>query len=135
MWTTASVDAVWTLLADPAQWATWAPHLGAVERTPDRHGTLVPGEELLVRGPASIGVRATVTRVDQGRRWDWRVRLPRPWALLGVHEVRDDGARRHVRVSMRIHGPLAVIADRTALLAYAPAADLAVRRLARIAGS
>lgn len=133
MRTAAPADALWTLLADPALWVTWAPHLRAVERGPDRHGPVMPGEHLVVHGPSALRVDATVTRVDPGRRWDWEVRLPGPWTLLGVHAVLEEAPGRRVRVSMRVRGPLAPVADRTALAAYAPLADLALRRLATLA--
>lgn len=50
-----------------------------------------------------------------------------------MHAVLEEAPGRRVRVSMRVRGPLAPVADRTALAAYAPLADLALRRLATLA--
>lgn len=139
MWTAAPRERLWERLADPAHWACWAPHIVAVERPRGCRGPVVAGEPLVVHGPLGVRLHATVTRVDPGSRWDWRATPPGPWSLVGVHEILDvprpDRPGHRVRVSQRIDGPLAALADRTALLAYAPLAELAVRRLASQARS
>jgi hypothetical protein len=71
------------------------------------------------------GVRAAfaVDAVDHDRRtWAWRVRLG-PIVLRLHHEVRADGGGSATRLTM--DGPKVV------LLAYAPLARLALRRLVR----
>lgn len=136
VWTSAPPESLWDALADPVRWPDWSPHILAVARPGGHRGHVVAGEKLIVRGPVSTRVTATVTRVDPGRRWDWRVGPAGRWSLIGVHEVLPapacDPSGCRVRVSMRVVGPLAAVLDRTALLVYAPLADLAVRRLAAL---
>lgn len=137
MWTTAPPELLWTALADPARWPSWAPQVAFVTRPGERQGPVIAGELLVVHGALGTRLPATVTRVEPGRRWDWRAGPIGPWSLQGIHEVLavpGPGRPGHqVRVSMRVQGPVAALADRTALLVYAPLADLAVRRLAAVA--
>jgi uncharacterized protein YndB with AHSA1/START domain len=123
--------AVWALLADPARWPAWSPH---IRRADGRRGSVQEGDELVVRSYGPLAVRTRITRVDPGRRWDFRVlTVPRPWVLEAAHAVvaRDGGAR--VVVATRVRGPGAPLLALTALNAYRPLAALAVRRLARLA--
>lgn len=95
------------------------------------------GQRLVIDGPGPVAVRAEVTRLDPGRRWDFLMPLPGfLWALSSAHEVVPDadgwsGCR--VLVHLRVSGPAARLLERTALAAYVPLAHLSVRRLARLA--
>lgn len=125
---------LWRLLADPRHWAAWAPHIAAVttlDPGPDA-GPVRVGQRLRVRSVAGPRVDAVVTLVDPGRRWDFRVALPGPWRLTSRHDVRTHADGSEALVALWIEGP-AGTAGLPALLAYRPLAQVAVRRLARLA--
>lgn len=128
----AAPAALWTLLADTRMWASWAPHItGVVTAEP---GVVRAGQHLRVAGPMGVAVPATVTLVDAGRRWDFRVDLPGPWSVMSRHEVRRCTVGSEALVTMWVRGP-GGRAAMPALMAYRPIAEVAVRRLARMAGS
>ncbi len=109
----------WERYALPARWPEWAPHITGVEVTADR---LAAGTAGRVRGPLGVSVPFRVEDVDEaGRRWAWRVDVG-PVRLRLVHWVQPapDGGST---TGLRIAGPAPVV------LAYAPLAQWAVRRL------
>ena len=78
----------------------------------------------VVHGPLGVRVPFEVLSVDEGRRrWSWRVRAALVTLEL-VHEVleRPDGG---ADTTLEVTGPAPVV------LAYAPLAQLALRRLVR----
>lgn len=112
---------VWERYAVPARWPTWAPHLTGVEVAAPR---LAPGVRGRVRGPGGFAVPFEVEDVDEaGRRWSWRVRAG-PVSLQLLHWVlpAPDGG---TTTGLRTTGPAPVV------LAYAPLAGWALRRLVR----
>jgi hypothetical protein len=135
-WSSAPVEAAWALLATPAWWPAWAPHIRRVSDM-DRRGAapadLVPGQHLLVHGPPAVAVRAEITAVEPLRRWDFVVRLPGPWRARSTHLVEPEDGGCRVTVHMALDGPAGAALTRTALAAYLPLAAIAVRRLARLA--
>lgn len=111
----ASAGVMWSAYAHTARWSSWAPHIRRV----DPEGPLVPGLRGVVHGPARLRARFEVTSVDpQAMRWAWRVRAG-PAELTIDHEVAD------CRTAVVIDGPAPFV------IAYAPVARLALRRLVR----
>ena len=112
---------VWERYAVPARWSTWAPHITGVEVDVLR---LTAGASGRVRGPGGLVLPFEVEDVDEdARRWSWRVHAG-PITLHLVHWVvpaPDGGATTGLRTS----GPAPVV------LAYAPLAGWALRRLVR----
>ncbi|AIS01744.1 SRPBCC family protein [Streptomyces glaucescens] len=116
----AGPDTVWQRYACVDEWASWSPQVKAVQAAGRR---LRAGLRGTVASAAGIRAAFVVEAVDHHRRtWTWRVRWG-PVRLRLHHEV-----RAHVRGStttLTMHGPS------PALLAYAPFARLALRRLVR----
>ena len=111
----ASAQAMWFAYAHSSRWPRWAPQVRRV----DPEGPLVAGMRGMVHGPAWSKARFEVTFVDPAAgRWTWRVQAG-PVRLTIDHEVAD--------------GLTAVVIDGPApfVLAYAPMARLALRRLVR----
>ena len=133
----APADRTWRLLATPSQWPRWAPHISAVEDLDggDADREVRRGQHLRITSVGPVRVQATVTRVDPGLRWDFRV-LIAGVALDNTHEVQPTPEGVRVVVTMRTEvprlPPAVAVSDR-ALRAYRPLAALAVGRLARLA--
>lgn len=113
----------WRLLAEPARWKRWAPHirgawgLGEVEVQPGRRGVVL----LAPRIPVPVRIIAK----QPGRWWEWQVG---PLQMRhAVHRERD-GCR--IEVTLRGPGP----AELAAHAAYGPIIWLTVNNLARVAG-
>src|SRR3954452_5969792 len=82
----APTDAVWALLARPARWREWAPHLGGA------WGLGAPEVRMGALGAArllgALPVPARIVAKQPGRSWTWRVGMrershradPRPHA-------------------------------------------------------
>ncbi|MFF3636847.1 SRPBCC family protein [Streptomyces sp. NPDC002250] len=116
----ARPETVWRRYACVDRWASWSPQIRAVH-TPERR--LAAGMRGTVESVVGLRVAFLVESVDQDHRtWTWRVRLG-PTRLRLRHDVRGQG---HGSItSLTMHGPWPV------LLAYAPFARAALRRLAR----
>jgi Polyketide cyclase / dehydrase and lipid transport len=114
-------DAVWERYASPSRWSSWSPQIGWVECQPDR---LQPGLTGTVHGLFGVRAHFEVLSVDEVRRtWSWRARTG-PVALLLHHAVLD-GPGGGSQATLEVDGPA------LAVLAYAPLADVALRRLVR----
>jgi hypothetical protein len=114
-------DRVWERYAVPDLWSTWSPQISRVDATTSR---IAPGTTGIVHGPLGVQVPFEVLDVDEAeRRWTWRVRTALVTLAL-VHSViaRPDGGSD---TGLEISGPAPVV------LAYAPVAQLALRRLVR----
>jgi len=120
--TRASADAVWPLLAEPACWSRWAPHLRGAWGLGEPE--VRPGALGAVRLLGLVPVPARVTAKVPGRSWDWRVGLvtfrhrvtPEPGgALVGVDIAAPAALEPPLRVS------------------YGPVVAALVRNLARVA--
>lgn len=112
----APPDVVWERYADLERWHQWSPQVSRVEASASR---LVAGLTGTVIGP--LGVQVPFVVVEVGiRSWSWEVR-PLGMRLLLDHRVlpRLDGSA----TELRMRGPA------PALLAYAPLAKLALRKL------
>jgi hypothetical protein len=121
---TAPADAAWPLLARPARWPEWAPHLrgawglGAPEV---RDGAL--GAARLF---GALPVPARIVGKRPGRSWTWRVG---PVEMVHRVEPRPDGCE--VAIDVIALGPL----ERAFALAYGPVIAATLRRLAEQAQS
>lgn len=108
--------AMWARYRDPQRWPEWAPHLRAVRA----EGALRPGLSGEVVGIFGVRARFVVLDVDErAMRWSWRTQLG-PTVLEVDHRV-DEGL-----ADLELRGSPPVV------LAYAPVARLALRRLVRV---
>ncbi len=114
----ATPDTVWRLMARPAEWSSWAPHIRGAWGLGD------PEVEVGRRGAARllgvVPVPARIDAVDPGRSWTWTVgpvRLEHFVDAVGEHSV--------VSMTVDAPAPLAV--------SYAPVVALFTHRLARVA--
>src|SRR4051812_39138353 len=112
-------DAAWPLLAQPARWHEWAPHvrgawgLGEPEVEVGRRG--------VVRLAGVVPVQASTVAKDPNNSWTWRV----GGAVTMEHRV-EPGA---VVVTLEAPGPL----ENALGAAYGPVIRLMLRRLSRTA--
>ncbi|WP_353946125.1 SRPBCC family protein [Streptomyces sp. HUAS MG91] len=116
----ADVDTVWQRYARPVLWSAWAPQIRSVETEPELRAG-IRGKVRPVAGPA---VRFVVTAVDhEARTWSWRVQAG-PFRLRLDHAV-DRCGPSGTATRLTVTGPAPVV------LAYAPLARRALRRLVR----
>lgn len=114
--------AAWDLLARPARWREWAPHvrgawgLGSPEVEPGARGA--------ARLLGAVPVPATVTAKRAGRSWTWRVG---PVEL--AHRVEPRGRGCEVATDVLAPAPL----EAALRVSYGPLIGLLMRRLARVA--
>ncbi len=111
----ATTEQVWLRYVTPELWPTWAPQLRRVTCADSR---IRAGSRGTAYGPALLRVPFQVLVVDDvERRWAWRVGWPIGITMEhGVDEDQQGGASAWVDLP-------------PALLAYAPVARLALRRL------
>ena len=83
----APPEEVWELLARPEHWPAWGPSVTAVECS---DLTVRVGSRGRVRTVVGIWLPFTVTEVEAGRSWAWRIGR---WAATG-HRVEDVGDGR-----------------------------------------
>jgi hypothetical protein len=121
----APAEAAWPLIAEPARWHEWAPHvrgavgLGSPEVQQGRIG--------VVRLLGAVPVPAQIVHKRPGRSWAWRVG---PAVLVHAVRPREHGGCR-VSVTLQAPGPLEPLLVAT----YGPLVALLVRNLARVAAS
>ncbi len=115
-------EAAWPLLAEPARWASWAPHirgavgLGSPEVQKGRLGVV------LVAFVAPVPV--LVSDKSDGRFWDWQTGLVK---IRHQVEPHADGCRLSIEV--RAPAPL----ETAIALTYGPIIGWVLRRLSRVA--
>jgi Polyketide cyclase / dehydrase and lipid transport len=118
----ADPDVAWALVARPARWHEWAPHVRGA------WGLGEPEVTLGARGAARlfgvVPVPAAVVAKTPGRAWTWRVG---PVEL--DHRVEPRAAGCLVGVDVRAPAPL----EAALRVSYGPLVALLVRRLARVA--
>ena len=118
----ATPDVVWELLARPARWREWAPHvrgawgLGQPEVEAGRSG--------LIRLAPALLVPVRVTGKRAGRSWDWKIG---PVAIR--HRLEPRRERCVVAVDLDAPAPIA----RLLAVSYGPLVAVLVRNLARVA--
>jgi uncharacterized protein YndB with AHSA1/START domain len=66
----APAATMWTLLAQPHRWPEWGPSVRDVECSDDE---IRPGTHGRVRTPIGLWLPFTITAVEPGRTWHWRV--------------------------------------------------------------
>ncbi len=113
-------DEVWDRYATLARWPEWSPQISRVVAGADRLALGVRGTVYLA---GALPVPFTVTSCrPEDRTWSWQVRLGPVTLDLG-HAVYAAGSG--TRATLALSGPALVLA------AYAPLAQLALRRLVR----
>ena len=118
---TAPPAEVWERYAVPTRWPGWSPQITGVELSAAR---LAPGLSGRVLGPLGLAVPFTIEDVDEAaRRWSWRVAVG-PLGVRLLHWVAE-GPGGGTTTGLRLSGPAPLV------LAYAPAARLALGRLVR----
>ena len=122
----------WERYADPGLWPTWSPQIRAVRTSSSR---LAPAMTGTVLGWGGLELPFVVDAVDEAARtWVWRVRpvralhAPLPAALTALGTVRlrhavGPGDGGGALTTLEVTGAAPVV------LAYAPAAGWALRRL------
>ncbi len=119
---TAPPRAVWALMARPAAWPAWAPHVRGAEGLGEPE--VEPGRRGHVRLLGFVPIPAEITAKEPGRSWTWRVG---PATLVHSVEPRGEGSL----VAIDIAAPRAL--EATLRLTYGPLVALLVRNLARTA--
>ena len=119
----ASPERVWALYAQPGRWSEWAPHV----RSPQGLGNpeVRVGASGSVRLAGAVPVPATITSVDPGRAWSWRVG---PAQLRHSVGLASDGG---TEIGLAIDAPRAV--ELALRVGYAPITKLLLGNLARVA--
>lgn len=122
--TSADPETAWSLIAEPARWHEWSPHVRGA------WGLGTPEVRRGARGAARllgvIPVPARVSAVAVGRSWTWSVG---PMEL--DHRIEPDGAGGSiVGVDIRATPGLEALLRVT----YGPVVSLLVSNLARVAG-
>ena len=121
--TSAAPDRAWQLLARPADWPHWAPHVRGAWHL--GHPEVREGAVGAARLLGVIPVPARVVRKRAGRSWTWRVGLGLVEMVHRVEPRPDGGAL--VAVDVIAPGPV----ERAFALAYGPLIERSLRRLAR----
>jgi hypothetical protein len=119
----APADDVWPLMAEPARWRRWAPHIRGAWGLGDPEVQV--GRRGLVRLLGAPLVPARITRKRSGRMWAWRVG---PVELTHRVEQQPGGGSL---VAVDISAPAGLEAALKAT--YGPLVQLLVRRLGRVA--
>ena len=122
--TEAPPDVAWRLLARPAEWRRWSPHVRGAWGLGEPE--VEPGELGAARLLGVVPIPARITGKRARRRWAWRVGM----VVEMVHRVepRPDGG---ATVAVDVIAPAAL--ERPLALAYGPLIDFSLRRLARAA--
>jgi hypothetical protein len=117
----AAPEAAWPLLARPARWPEWAPHLGGAWGlgAPEVRQGAVGAARLL----GALPVPARIVAKRPGRSWTWRVGL-----VEMVHRV-EPRPRGGCDVAIDVIAPAPLEAAVAA--AYGPVIAATLRRLAR----
>jgi hypothetical protein len=114
--------AAWRLLAEPAQWHRWAPHVRGANGLGDPE--VQAGSDGSVRLWPAIPVPARITAKQPGRSWDWQVG---PLTMRHAVSARSEGCE--ITLEIRSAGAL----ERIIALSYGPLVSLLLRNLARVA--
>jgi uncharacterized protein YndB with AHSA1/START domain len=120
--TGADAARVWRLLAEPAQWHRWAPHIRGGRGLGDPE--VQAGSSGTVRLWPALPVPVRITAKQPGHRWDWRVG---PVDMAHTVVGRDDGAE--IRLEISGAAPL----ERGIAVTYGPLVKVLLRNLARVA--
>ncbi len=123
---TAATEAVWDLVARPANWSRWAPHVRGAWRLAGDDGLVREGAHGAARLLGAVPVPVVITDVQPGRSWTWRVA-----GVLDMDHRVDPRRAGGSTVTVTLDAPAPL---RAALaVTYAPLVGLLVQRLARVA--
>ena len=120
----APVEEVWDRYATLARWPEWSPQISRVEASADQLALGVRGT-VFVGGVLPLQFTVTSCRPED-RTWSWQVRLG-PVTLDLDHAVYPAGSGS--RTTLTLGGPALLVT------AYAPLAQLALRRLCSLSVS
>ena len=120
----AAVEEVWDRYATLARWPEWSPQISRVEATAEQLALGVRGT-VYAGGVLPLGFTVTSCRPED-RTWSWQVRLG-PVTLHLDHAVYPAGSGS--RTTLALGGPALLVT------AYAPLAQVALRRLCSLSGS
>ncbi|MBC3763552.1 SRPBCC family protein [Quadrisphaera oryzae] len=131
---TAPPPLAWERYADPSLWATWSPQIASVTASTARLETGTTG---VVRGHGGLRLDFTAEDVDDdARRWTWRVEpthalgVPLPAVLRCCGRLRlEHGVVPSALADGGSTTTLSLEGWAPVVLAYAPLAALALRRL------
>ncbi len=120
----AEPDAAWALLARPARWHEWAPHVRGAWGLGD--GEVRRGAIGAARLFGVVPVPARVIDVAPRRSWSWRV-----GPVLMDHRVEPRPGGCRIAVELHASAPL----EAALRVSYGPVVAVLVRRLARLAAA
>ena len=121
--TSAPPEWAWALMARPALWSRWAPHLRGAWGLGEPE--VRPGARGAARLLGVLPVPARIVDVDPSRSWTWRVG---PATLKHRVYAHPDGGSV-VAVDMTAPAPV----EAALAVSYGPVVQLLVRNLARVA--
>jgi uncharacterized membrane protein len=104
----APAEEVWRLFVDVERWPELTRSMREVRRVDS--GPLRVGSEAIVRQPRLPRARWRVTALEPGRSFTWETTAPGV-TTAGDHLVEADGQRAVITLTLRVHGPLARLAD------------------------
>jgi uncharacterized protein YndB with AHSA1/START domain len=117
----ASPATVWELYAQPERWKEWAPHVRSPRGLGDPE--VIAGARGTIRLGGAVPIPVTITAVDPGRSWSWRVGP----ATLRHTVARDPGGGSEIGLVIEVPRPL----EPALRLTYAPLTRLLLANLAR----
>jgi hypothetical protein len=114
----------WQLLAQPALWSSWAPHIRGARGLGDPE--VRAGARGFVRLGPGVPVPARILATDPPNWWDWRV-----GPVTMRHRVRALGSDAY-EVSIELSAP--VLIEAAVHAGYGPVITLLLHNLTRVAG-
>jgi hypothetical protein len=120
--TTGTPERAWALMARPALWSRWAPHLRGAWGLGEPE--IRPGAVGAARLLGVVPVPAKILSRDDGRSWTWRVG---PATL--VHRVEPKPGGATVAVDITAAKPV----EAALAVTYGPIVQALVKNLARVA--
>jgi len=92
---------IWDVTVDLAQWPRWNPTVSRVEVLDA--GPVRPGLRARLTQPGNRPAVWTVTRVDEGRWFEWRT-APLGMRVDAIHDIRPTETGTHVTLAIEIGG-------------------------------
>jgi hypothetical protein len=114
----------WELYSRPDAWSSWAPHMRGGAGLTSYRGEVRAGASGLVWLLGVAPVPVSVTWVDRGHSWSWRIG---PVEMDHIVESRDDGG---CRVALVFRGP--ALLEQACATIYGTPAQLFLRNMGRV---
>jgi uncharacterized membrane protein len=96
---------VWRVMTDVERWPEWTPTVRSLERKSG--AAFAVGSVYRIVQPGLMPAAWRVTRIDEGRAFDWETR-PMPGArIVGSHSLEPNGSGTRVVLAVRSEGWLA----------------------------